>query len=144
MPCQVQNSGHRTILTVKRRPLKYHAQGGFGILCGAQEWRHHTLLAGLGRLDRDVPHAVSGAEETVAIPTTAEEESKVQTDDTEPIAEETDREQVGDLEVDASGNSIDDEESSDDTATPFPETDDATEDVATSESSEEPDTRADR
>ena len=97
MPCQVQNSGHRTILTVKRRPLKYHAQGGFGVLCGAQEWRHHTLLAGLGRLDRDVPHAVSGAEETVAIPTTAEEESKVQTDDTEPIAEETDREQVGDL-----------------------------------------------
>ena len=102
------------------------------------------MLAGLGRLDRDVSHAVSGAEETVAIPTTAEEESKVQTDDTEPIAEETDREQVGDLEVDASGNSIDDEESSDDTATPFPETDDATEDVATSESSEEPDTRADR
>ena len=86
-------------------------------------------------LDRDVSHEVPGPEEGVAMPPT---------DDTEPIAEETDEEQAGDPEVDDSRNSIDDEESSDDTPTPSPETDDTAEEGASAEPSEEPDTPADR
>ncbi len=78
------------------------------------------------------------------MPPTDDEKPEVQTDDTELIAEETDEEQVGDPAVDASRNSIDDEESSDDTPTPSPESDDAPEDVPTAESSEEPDASANR
>ena len=78
-------------------------------------------------LDRDVPDEVSGAEGSVAMSTDDDEEPAVQTDDTEPIAEETDQEQFEDPEGDASQNSIDDEESSADTPTPAPETDDTPE-----------------
>ena len=78
------------------------------------------------------------------MPPTDDEKPEVQTDDTELIAEETDEEQTGDPAVDASRNSIDDEESSDDTPTPSPESAAAPEDVPTAESPEEPDTSADR
>ncbi len=95
-------------------------------------------------LDWDVPDEVSGAEESVAMPTDDDEEPEVQTDDTEPIAEETDQEQLEDPEGDASQNSIDDEEGSADTPTPAPETDDTPEEGAPAEPSEEPDTPTDR